>query len=129
MRWNIVDGCLVGFIKDDENDNIVPDGVCLRDGKIVSIRFPDGKYAIGKSLCEGIATLETVVIPTGVTEIENSAYLLANSIKKTQKRANALKNIMIPKFEKIIKFITDALEEKEREEFSRLKIIKNNNKK
>lgn len=46
MQWNIVDGRLVGFIKDDENDNIVPDGVCLRDGKIVSIRFPDGKYAI-----------------------------------------------------------------------------------
>ena len=74
MQWNIVDGRLVGFIKDDENDNIVPDGVCLRDGKIVSIRFPDGKYAIGKSLCEGIATLETVVIPTGVTQIEEYAF-------------------------------------------------------
>ena len=33
MQWNIVDGRLVGFIKDDENDNIVPDGVCLRRRK------------------------------------------------------------------------------------------------
>lgn len=57
-------------------------------------------------------------------EIENSVYRLADSIKKTQKRANALKNIMIPKFEEEVKFITDALEEKEREEFSRLKVIK-----
>ena len=31
-----------------------------------------------------------------LAEIENSVYRLADSIKKTQKRANALKNIMIP---------------------------------
>lgn len=61
-----------------------------------------------------------------LAEVESSVYLLANAIKKTQKRANALKNVMIPKFEKTITFITDALEEKEREEFSRLKVIKNN---
>jgi V/A-type H+-transporting ATPase subunit D len=59
-----------------------------------------------------------------LAEIENSVYRLADAIKKTQKRANALKNIMIPKFEETVKFISDALEEKEREEFSRLKVIK-----
>lgn len=58
-----------------------------------------------------------------LAEIENSVYRLANSIKKTQRRANALKNIMIPKFEYSVKFITDALEEKDREEFSRMKVI------
>ena len=61
-----------------------------------------------------------------LAEIENSVYQLANAIKKTQKRANALKNIIIPRFETDSKFITDALEEKEREDFSRLKIIKKN---
>ena len=40
------------------------------------------------------------------------------------KRANALKNIMIPRFEETVKFISDALDEKDREEFSRLKVIK-----
>ena len=45
-------------------------------------------------------------------------------IKKTQKRANALKNIVIPRFTESIKFITEALEEKEREEFARMKVIK-----
>ncbi len=59
-----------------------------------------------------------------LAEIENSVYRLADSIKKTQKRANALKNIMIPRFEETVKFITDSLEEKDREEFSRLKVIK-----
>ena len=60
-----------------------------------------------------------------LTEIENAAYKLANGVKKTTKRANALKNIMIPKFEDRIKVISDVLDEKEREEFTRLKIIKN----
>lgn len=60
-----------------------------------------------------------------LTEIENSVYRLANGIKKTQKRANALKNIIIPRFEHNVKFITEALEEKDREDFSRLKVIKN----
>ena len=61
-----------------------------------------------------------------LAEIENSVYRLAHEIKKTQRRANALKNIIIPQFEETVKFITDALEEKEREEFSRLKVIKKN---
>ena len=59
-----------------------------------------------------------------LAEVENSVYPLADSIKKTQKRANALKNIMIPRFEQGVKFITEALDEKDREEFSRLKVIK-----
>lgn len=59
-----------------------------------------------------------------LAEVENSVYRLADAIKKTQKRANALKNIMIPRFEETVKFITDALDEKDREEFSRLKVIK-----
>ena len=59
-----------------------------------------------------------------LAEVENSIYRLAIAIKKTQSRANALKNIIIPKYEGTVKFITDSLEEKEREEFSRLKVIK-----
>ena len=59
-----------------------------------------------------------------LAEVENSIYRLATAIKKTQYRANALKNIMIPKFQGIVKYISDSLEEKEREDFSRLKVIK-----
>lgn len=59
-----------------------------------------------------------------LAEVENSVYRLADAIKKTQKRANALKNIMIPRFETTVKVIADALDEKDREEFSRLKVIK-----
>lgn len=61
-----------------------------------------------------------------LAEVDNSVCRLANEIKKTQRRANALSNIIIPQFESTIKFISDSLEEKEREEFSRLKVIKRN---
>ena len=64
-----------------------------------------------------------------LAEIENSIYRLSVAIKKTQKRANALKNILIPRYTEQVKFITNALEEKEREEFSRQKIIKANKEK
>lgn len=56
--------------------------------------------------------------------IENSAYRLAYNIKKTQKRANALRNITIPTYETLVFNLNNALEEKEREEFTRLKVIK-----
>ena len=56
--------------------------------------------------------------------VENSAYRLASNIKKTQKRANALKNITIPMYTNLVHNINNALEEKEREEFTRLKVIK-----
>lgn len=61
-----------------------------------------------------------------LAEIENSAYRLAYNIKKTQKRANALSNITIPRYERLAKEIQEYLEEKEREEFTRLKVIKRN---
>lgn len=61
-----------------------------------------------------------------LAEVENSVYRLTSAIAKTQKRANALKNIMIPQFNETVRFITDSLEEKEREEFSRMKVIKRN---
>lgn len=59
-----------------------------------------------------------------LAEVENSVYKLAVEIKKTQKRANALQNIQIPKYEFLVKMISDVLEEKDREDFFRLKLLK-----
>lgn len=59
-----------------------------------------------------------------LAEIENSIYRLTNSIRKTQTRANALQNIVIPKYEETVRIISGSLDEKEREEFSRMKVIK-----
>lgn len=59
-----------------------------------------------------------------MAEVENTIYRLANHIKKTQKRANALKSIIIPRYKELVNFIQNSLEEKEREEFSRLHVLK-----
>ena len=56
--------------------------------------------------------------------VENSAYRLAMNIRKTQRRANALKNITIPTYTALVRDISNALEEKDREEFTRLKVVK-----
>lgn len=72
------------------------------------------------------AFLKVKELSVKLAMIENSAYRLAANIKKTQKRANALKNITIPAYEELTTSITNALEEKEREEFTRLKVIKRN---
>ena len=64
-----------------------------------------------------------------LAEVENAVYRLAMEVKKTQKRANALQNIQIPKFEEIVKFVTEVLEEKEREDFFRLKVVKKKHRK
>ena len=59
-----------------------------------------------------------------LAEIDNAAYRLANAIRKAQKRANALENVVIPRFQTNIKYITEVLEEREREAFIRQKVIK-----
>ena len=53
--------------------------------------------------------------------IENTVLRLKFHISKTQKRANALENITIPKYEARIKYIQERLEERERDELARLK--------
>ena len=82
-------------------------------------------YSTKMSLDEAKAAFEKVKeLSIQLSAIENAAIRLAANIKKTQKRANALKNITIPKYEALTKDIQNALEEKEREEFTRLKVIK-----
>lgn len=59
-----------------------------------------------------------------IAEVENTIYRLAEHIKKTQKRANSLKSIIIPKYKELVSNIQNSLEEKEREESSRLHVLK-----
>ena len=59
-----------------------------------------------------------------LAQVEIAAHRLAAGVQKTRKRANALQNITIPYYEELAKSIQNSLEEKEREEFTRLKVIK-----
>lgn len=86
---------------------------------------PYSFYSTSDSLDEACLACEKVKELTArLSMVETSAFRLAESIKKTQKRANALKNITIPSYQALVTEISNALEEKDREEFTRLKVIK-----
>ena len=88
-------------------------------------RPPYSFYSTSDSLDEACLAFERVKELTArLSMTETSAYRLAESIKKTQKRANALKNITIPSYQALVTDIANSLEEKDREEFTRLKVIK-----
>ncbi len=90
-------------------------------------KVPYSLYSTNSALDEAVQKFTAVKkLTIRLAEIENAVYRLAMNIKKTQKRANALKNITIPLYEGLTKSISNALEEKEREEHTRLKIIKKN---
>ncbi len=93
------------------------------DAEPVSLRY--GFMSTSSLVDEAYIKFDRVKKLTAeLAEVENSVYRLATAVNKTQKRANALKNIIIPRLTSTVKFITDSLEEKEREDFSRLKVIK-----
>jgi V/A-type H+-transporting ATPase subunit D len=57
-------------------------------------------------------------------EYENAIFSLAKELERTQKLINALEYVIIPQYENAIAFIRATLEEREREEFVRLKKVK-----
>jgi V/A-type H+-transporting ATPase subunit D len=57
-------------------------------------------------------------------EFENAIFSLAKELERTQKLINALEFVIIPHYEEAISFIKATLEEREREEFVRLKKVK-----
>ena len=89
------------------------------------IEVPYGFYYTNSQLDKAYVSFSKVKDMTVLlAEVDNSIYRLATAIKKAQRRANALQNILIPRYEGMVKYILESLEEKEREEFSRLKVIK-----
>jgi V/A-type H+-transporting ATPase subunit D len=59
-----------------------------------------------------------------LSRAEGATFQIANDVRRTQRRVNALNYVLIPRYRKTAKLIELVLEEKDREEFVRTKIIK-----
>lgn len=116
----------------------VDSSVRLRFRSVMGVEIPtvtaDAKSAdtLPYSLADSSATLDEAYrrftaikeLVARLSETETAVYRLAVAIRKAQKRANALKNVVIPGLDRDIARIADVLEEHEREEFVRMKVIK-----
>lgn len=77
--------------------------------------------ALDKAVLEFRRLLKVIL---HLAEVETTIYRLAKEIKITRKRANALEQVIIPQLEKTKREIEGHLEEREREEFFKLKRLK-----
>ena len=77
------------------------------------------------SIDEAIVEFQKIKkIMVDLARLEITISRLDSAIEKVQKRSNSLKDIIIPNYEKDEKRIQDILEERDREEFVRMKMIK-----
>jgi V/A-type H+-transporting ATPase subunit D len=68
--------------------------------------------------------IEVLPILAELAELENAIMRLAQELRKTQRRCNALSKIFMPDYRETISYITGSLEERERESFVILKMIR-----
>jgi V/A-type H+/Na+-transporting ATPase subunit D len=68
--------------------------------------------------------LEVLRLLAELAELQSAVLRLAMELRKTQRRCNALTKIFIPNYRQTITYITGAIEERERESFTILKMIR-----
>jgi V/A-type H+/Na+-transporting ATPase subunit D len=69
--------------------------------------------------------IEALPLLAELAELENAIIRLARELRKTQRRCNALSKTFIPAHEQTVSYIAESLEERERESFTILKMIRN----
>ncbi len=95
--------------------------VTEKDTKTMPYGFADTNSSIDRA-SKQIKTLLPKICKAA--EYENAIFSLAKALEKTQKLLNALENVIIPQYQQNIRFIISTLEEREREEFAKLKKVK-----
>ncbi len=68
--------------------------------------------------------LESIPVIVRVAELESTLINLVEEVKRTQRRINALEQFLIPRYEETVLLISGILEERDREEFVRVKKVK-----
>jgi V/A-type H+-transporting ATPase subunit D len=83
--------------------------------------FADTNVAVDRASMQMRRVLPSIF---RAAEFENAIFRLAKELERTQRLLNALEFMIIPRYEGSIRFIQQTLEEREREEFTRLKHVK-----
>lgn len=83
--------------------------------------FADTNIAVDRASRQMRRVLPSIL---RAAEYENAIFRLAKELEKTQRLLNALEYMIIPRYEASIRYIQQILEEREREEFVRLKHVK-----
>jgi V/A-type H+-transporting ATPase subunit D len=104
---------------------------------ILGIRIPRvevGEWRLGltygfldtsASFDEAVSKFREILTPIcRIAETENAIFRLAEELKKTQRLLNALEHLIIPRYQEAVRFIASTLEEREREDFVKLKHVK-----
>lgn len=112
-------------------------GVEVRDQAVMGIRLPTASAAVaavgvqfgltGTSAYADRAMrrfAEVLPVIAELAELETAVLRLARELKKTARRVNALSKIFIPDYSETIAYIVSSLEERERESFIILRMIK-----
>lgn len=97
----------------------IPDIDPLSDAAIPSYSFYGSSGAMDAAYSK---FRRVMVLVAQLAEIETSVYRLAVQIRKTHRRVNALEKVVIPQDMAEIRFISDVLEEGDREDFTRMKL-------
>ncbi|HEX9677877.1 V-type ATP synthase subunit D [Nitrososphaera sp.] len=121
----------------DSTPNVMEADVNVR--RIVDVKIPtlqvkttEGGSRLSYGFSETNATVDKAakliknMLPSvcKAAEYENAIFSLAKELERTQKLINALEYIIIPQYQDAIYFIKATLEEREREEFVRIKKVK-----
>jgi V/A-type H+-transporting ATPase subunit D len=83
--------------------------------------FVSTSVELDKAFKQFYSVLELIA---DLARAEGTTFQIANDVRRTQRRVNALNYVLIPRYRNIAKSIELVLEEKDREEFVRTKIIK-----
>ena len=101
---------------------------------IAEVEFEDNKLSLSYSFYQTNFLFDEALIAFNklksdifrLAELDSTINNLENQITKTNKKVNSLDKIQIPQKAELIKNISQSIEEKEREEFSKTKIVKRN---
>ena len=94
----------------------------------VSVKPAAPEFAPGAGAVQSDDVMKLFLTALGtigkLAEVENSVVRLARELKKTQRRVNALDKIFLPDYRETVKYITDVLEERERDGLVIMKMTK-----